>query len=534
MKTSHFFRCVCAAMAFLFLCVFSACAEEKAVTGVVFHDGFDTVDNNRVFYEIFVSSFSDSDGDGIGDLKGILNRLDYLNDGDPQSGKSLGVEGLWLTPVFSSPSYHKYDVTDYYTIDPSFGTMEDLKALVDACHERGMLLILDMPINHTGKEHRWFTSFRNAHRTQNDRNPYYDFYVWAQEGDSLPAGRHFARVPGSSLLYEANFADSMPELNFDNEEVRKAMLDVALCYLDLGVDGFRFDAAKYIYLGDNARSVDFWRWYTGELKKVKPDVYTVAEVWDGDGIIDQYLPVFSCFNFTLSQVDGLIADTAKGGNANRFTAVIRNYLDRLEASGGDARATLFIANHDTDRAAGYLTVASGMMKMAANLYILSPGSPFIYYGEEIGLRGSRGGANTDANRRLAMLWGDGDTVQDPPGTTYNPESQTPYTVQDLYPMGGGILQYYKRLLMLRKANPEIARGTYEPLQLEGTKVGGFRSTWNGSSVVVLHNPSKSDQKLDLAAAGLDGLTLEAVIGQGEVFPEDGILWIEGLTSVILR
>ena len=125
---------------------------EFRLTGSGLIPAADVTDNNRVFYEIFVGSFSDSNGDGVGDLRGILNRLDYLNDGDPDSGLSLGVEGIWLTPVFLSPSYHKYDVTDYYTVDPAFGTMGDLEVLIAACHERGVKHILDLPVNHTGSQ----------------------------------------------------------------------------------------------------------------------------------------------------------------------------------------------------------------------------------------------------------------------------------------------------------------------------------------------------------------------------------------------
>ena len=216
--------------------------------------------NARVFYEIFVGSFSDSDGDGTGDLRGIIRRMDYLNDGDPTSGLSLGVGGIWLTPIFASPSYHKYDVTDFYTIDPAFGTMDDLRELINICHERDVKLILDLPINHTGAQNRWFRNFLNAHQMQNPRNDYYNFYVWREQGESLPAGRHFALSRQAGVMYEANFSDSMPEPDFDQPFVRKTLLDVAKYYLDLGVDGFRFDAAKYIYLGDNAASAAFWEW----------------------------------------------------------------------------------------------------------------------------------------------------------------------------------------------------------------------------------------------------------------------------------
>ncbi len=488
-------------------------------------------DNNRVFYEIFVGSFSDSNGDGTGDLRGIIDRMDYLNDGDPDSGLSLGVEGIWLTPVFLSPSYHKYDVTDYYTIDPQFGTMEDLKELIDLCHQRDVKLILDLPINHTGKDSRWFKNFSNAHLLNNPDNQYYDFYVWANQGDTLPSGRTFAKEFGTKLLYEANFSDQMPEPDFDNPFVRQTMLDVALYYLELGVDGFRFDAAKYIYFGDNAACVAFWDWYIGQLKAVKPDVYTVAEVWDGDGVVDMYLPVTSCFHFGMSQAEGLIASTAKGGDANLFATNLELYADKLAALG--ARPTLFVSNHDMDRAAGYLTAASGHMKAAASLYLLSPGSPFLYYGEELGLRGSRGGANTDANRRMAMLWGDGDTVRDPAGTTYT--KQSTYTVKDLSRIADSLYNHYKQLIMLRKANPEIARGEYDALSFEGTKLGGFTCTWQGSTVAVLHNTTLRELTVDLSTAtDLVFTVVAGSVGQGTATLEGSLLTLPGQTSVVLR
>ena len=508
---------------------------EATVNDVDFSAYRDADDNNRVFYEIFVGSFSDSNGDGVGDLRGIINRMDYLNDGDPQSGLSLGVEGIWLTPIFSSSTYHKYDVNDFYSVDPSFGTMDDLKELIDLCHERNVKLILDLPINHTGTQNRWFKNFINAHTMHNPDNAYYDFYVWREKGDALPAGRHFAQYLTSGVYYEANFSDSMPEPDFDNPFVRETLLNVAKYYLDLGIDGFRFDAAKYIYYGDNAASAAFWDWYIGELKQIKPELYTVAEVWDGDSIIDQYIPFTNCFNFTTSQTSGLIAETAKAGDANRFTAYVEQYQNKIRALRPDAQNAFFIANHDTDRAAGYLTVASGQMKMAANLYLLSPGSPFIYYGEEIGLRGSRGGANTDANRRLAMLWGDGDTVKDPAGSTYDLSKQTPYSVQDLFHMSDGLYNYYKRLIMIRKANPEIARGEYTALAVPDSKAGGFLASWEGGTVAVFHNTTQRTVKIDLSQVTDQAFTtLSASVGIENASLDGTILTLGGQTSAVLR
>ena len=492
-----------------------------------------TEDNARVFYEIFVGSFSDSDGDGCGDLRGILQRMDYLNDGDDSSGLSLGVEGLWLSPIFASGSYHKYDVNDYYAIDPAFGTEEDLKELLDLCHERNVKVILDLVINHTGSKNPWFIAFADAHRSGSTEDPYYDFYSYYTDGETAPAGRSFSPLAGTDIYYESNFSGSMPELNFDNEAVRQAVLDVARYYLDLGVDGFRFDAAKYIYFGDNAKSAAFWQWFIGELKAIQPELYAVAEVWDADGITDQYFPALNCFNFTMSQSNGLIAQAAQAGNVNTYTAYIQSYIERVKALNEDAMLVPFIANHDTDRAAGFLTAASGQLYMAANLYLLSPGSPFIYYGEEIGLRGSRGGANTDANRRLKMEWGDGDTVTDPQGSTYS-STRVSATVAEQLGSGDSIYNYYKKLLMIRKANPAVCRGDYTALAFPDTKLGGFTASYEGTTVAVLHNTTNSAVTVDLSAAtDLPFTRINAAIGVGAAVLEGSTLTLDAQTSVVL-
>ena len=518
-------RLLCVGAMLALLC--SSCLAEP-----VSSDGVD--DLNRVFYEIFVGSFSDSDGDGIGDLRGIINRMDYLNDGDPGSGKSLGIEGIWLTPVFASPSYHKYDVTDFYTIDPAFGTMDDLKELIDLCHGRNVKLILDLPINHTGTQNRWFKSFLNAHIMKNTVNEYYDYYVWIPEDETAPAGRRFTVSKQAKIKYESNFSDDMPELNYDLPAVRAEMLKAALFYLELGVDGFRFDAAKYIYLGDHAASVDFWKWYVGELRKVKPDLYTVAEVWDSEGVIDRYIPAANCFNFFVSQTEGLIATTAKAGDVNRFTRYIQQYQEKIKTLSPWAMNIMFVSNHDMDRAAGYLPVSNGQMKMAANLYLLSPGSPFIYYGEEIGLKGSRGGANTDANRRLAMLWGDGDTVKDPAGTTYDASKQVSQTVSEQLEKRGSLFHYYRKLLEIRRNHPAIAKGDYTALKIPDSKAGGFIAAWQGQSVAVFHNTTARDMEIDLKACNASQFNeISAFIGIGEAYLEDGILTLEGQTTAVL-
>lgn len=493
-------------------------------------------DNARVFYHIFVGSFSDSNGDGIGDLRGIINRMDYLNDGNPNSGCSLGVQGIWLSPIFKSPSYHKYDTTDYYQVDPTFGTNDDLAELAKLCHERGVKLILDFVINHTGRNNLWFTKFCNARKDGDKNSEYYDFYT-VNNSIRLDS-RTFSRIAGSNYFYECNFSGDMPEPNFDNPLVYDTFLEIARHYLeDVGVDGFRFDAAKYIYYGEEERNAEFWIKFIRDLKAIKPDIYTVAEVWSADSATVRYAPALNCFDFTMSQVDGMISSTTKHGDVNGFANYIESYLASMQKSvteayikdgyyfldGEEPTAELtkafnyhpmlvsFIANHDMDRAAGYMTYSSGYAKMAANLLILSPGSPFIYYGEEIGMKGSRGSAATDSNRRLAMLWGDGDTVRNPEGSTFEASKQTNGTVEDMFADENSLLTHYKRLILIRQSNPEIASGTFRALKLDGTKAGGFVSTFEDSAVAVLHNTTGSPVTIDLSAAKLtDGTPLSDI------------------------
>lgn len=487
--------------------------------------------NDRVFYQVFVGSFSDSNGDGIGDLRGLINRFDYLNDGDLDSGKSLGVEGIWLNPIFLSPSYHKYDTMDYYAIDHRFGTEADLRELIQLCHERDVKIILDLVINHTSVHHSWFGQFCQAHQNGDTTNPYYDFYTYS---DGQVAGRTFQQISGSKDYYECNFSGDMPELNFDNSVVRQEMVTLAKTYLDMGVDGFRFDAAKYIYFGEESRNAEFWDWYMAQLRAIKPDIYSVAEVWDADPATLPYFTSTNCFNFTMSQQNGQIAKAAKGGRASALMYYMEDYLAQIQEKNPDAKPVTFITNHDMDRAAGFLQPGFGHAQMAANLAILMPGSTFIYYGEEIGMLGSRGGASTDANRRLAMLWGDGDTVKNPTGASYT-ATQANGTVADQLGKADSLYNHYKKVIAIRKANPEIASGTFVAVDVPGTKAGGFLATLDGSTVAVLHNTTTEELQIDLSTLkDFPCTVLTSFVGLGQATLEGNILTLSGQTTAILR
>lgn len=493
-------------------------------------------DNYRTFYQIFVGSFSDSDGDTIGDLRGIINRIDYLNDGDINNGNDLGVQGIWLSPIFESPSYHKYDAEDYYKIDEEFGTEEDLKELIELCHERNVKVILDLVINHSSIQNEWFLEFKKARQTGNTSSKYYDFYSCAT-ADEREGGRTYQKIVGIDCYYECNFSGDMPELNFDNPVVKEEMLKLAKYYLDLGVDGFRFDAIKYIYFGDTKRSAEFWDWYMGELTAYKQDIYCVGECWSAESEILEYYDALNCFNFAMSGPESTAAAAAKGNNLGRFLNYIEQYQDRIQGANPNGMPIQFLSNHDMDRIAGAF-IYPEQMKMAANLYLLTPGSHFIYYGEEIGIRGSRGGANTDANRRLAMLWGDKDQIGNPIGTTYSDNKQIQSNVKLQLKDESSMLNHYTKLISVRNRYPAIARGDYNAVTCSNKNFGGFYVEYNGEVLGIFHNNSISPVSIDLSeCSGIDGHVFTQLcdyVGVGSASLEGNILTIDGQTSVILK
>ncbi len=489
-------------------------------------------DNYRTFYQIFVGSFSDSDGDGIGDIRGIINRFDYLNDGNMGSSKSLGVEGIWLSPIFKSPSYHKYDAMNYYEIDWRFGKEADLKELIALCNERNVKLILDIAINHTSSFHDWFAYFKEARIKGDTENEYYDFYSCVKT-DEKQGGITYQEINGTDFWYECNFSGDMPELNYDNEKVREEALNIAKYYLELGVHGFRFDAVKYIYLNDTKKSVDFWQWYMSELRKLSPDIYCVGECWSGEAEILEYYGAMNCFNFAMAQAEGAVAKAAKGFSLSTYTGYVEDFQKAVLDKNQDGMVIPFLSNHDMDRIAGAF-IGEKNMKMAANLYLLSPGSPIIYYGEEIGLRGSRGSANTDANRRLAMMWGDGDTVKNPTGATYPEKNQIKTTVKDQKSDENSMLNYYSKLLLIRRKYPEIARGVYKSISCDDN-LGGFAIEYKGESTVIIHNTASEEMTAEVGKyIDLTDPELCDVIGTSSASFENGVLTIGAQTSVILK
>ncbi len=494
-------------------------------------------DNYRTYYEIFVGGFSDSDGDGIGDIRGMINRLDYLNDGNPDSGKSLGVSGIWLMPIMPSNTYHKYDVRNYKDIDKNYGTLEDFSEFLEKTEERGIKVIIDLVVNHTSNLHPWFKEFKKAVEENDTTNKYYSYYsLYTKEEAQTITNKRFYRIT-DDYYYEGNFDSSMPELNFDNEDVRNEFVDIMEFWINLGVDGFRIDAAKYVYLHEEDKNVSFFNWFATEAKKLKEDIYLVGEIWDRNSVILPYYEAISAFDFQMSESGGRVASTALGiDSVNSYVKYLNNYKNSVKEIRSDAILQPFISNHDQNRAAGYLNVDSGLMYIAANLYMLTYGTPFIYYGEEIGMKGVRGNENTDANRRLAMLWGDKDKVADPIGSTFDKKLQTNGTVKSQIGNKNSLYNHYKKLIMIRNAYPEIARGNYTPLEFEGYySFGGFLTTYNGKTLGIFHNTMDTQVEVDLSR--FTDVTFKQIlsyVGIGDATLDGQVLTLDGYTSVIIE
>jgi glycosidase len=494
-------------------------------------------DNYRTFYQIFVGSFADANGDGFGDIRGIINNFDYLNDGDINSGNDLGVQGIWLSPIFASPSYHKYDAKDYYKLDWRFGEEKDLVELLNLCHSRNVKLILDLAINHTSTQHDWFIKFKEARMNGDTSNKYYDYYSCTTTAGKLN-GHTYQKIAMVDCWYECNFSGDMPELNYDNPEVRQAVLDVAKYYLDLGIDGFRFDAVKYIYYGDTTRSVAFWEWYMKELRAYKPDIYTVGECWSGDNEVVKYYGAMNCFNFTVSSGTGRVAQAAKGiDSVFSYASYLENYQKMIEKANPDAMVMSFLSNHDQDRIAGAFFNEINA-RMAANLYLLAPGSPVIYYGEELGMKGSRGSELTDANRRLAMLWGNDYTPRNPVGSTYPADKQIKTTAMEQIEDKNSMYNHYARVIAVRHRYPAIARGNYTAISCGNNKLGGFLVEYNGEYLVIIHNTSGGELSYDLTrCSALSGKGIDEIcdyVGTGKATLNGNLITVPAYTSIILK
>lgn len=454
-------------------------------------------DHARNWYEIFVRSYKDSDGDGIGDLRGVAEKLDYI--------EYMGYDGIWLMPVMPSPSYHKYDVTDYKAIDPEYGTMEDMRALVEECHARGIRIIIDMVLNHSSSQHPWFTQACDALRAGDMTHPSIGYYCFQQKD----AQKH-VNVPGTDWFYEEQFeGGGMPDLNLDSEALFEEFRDIFSFWLcDVGVDGFRLDAVTSYYASDVDRNVAFLSKIKALAEELRPGSYIVGEAWAGLTEIARYYEsgVDSFFLFPASQAEGYIcrAIRARSGNAKSYMG----YLSDVYAAIPDGLLAPFLGNHDTGRAIGSLQARTNpdRAKFAEGILNMMGGATFTYYGDEIGMVG----AGDDPNKRLAMYWSDGDMTQQPPGVT-KLEYAYP-SVEAQLQDETSLLHYCRALNHMKKDNPAIARGENEFVSCEG-EVLVMKRTWGEETCYIAVNFSaKNEQTASIPVKGLV-LAGEVHVGQ---------------------
>lgn len=437
-----------------------------------------------VFYEIFVRSFYDSNGDGIGDFNGLTQKLDYLNDGNPETNTDLGITAIWLMPIHPSPSYHGYDVTNYYAINHDYGTLEDFQKFLAEAHKRGIKVIIDLVLNHTSSQHPFFV---DALRSVN--SDYHDWYVWSEV--NLGDGWHQTRVGNQETYYYGYFCPCMPDLNYENIKVTEQMEKVTRYWLEsVGVDGFRVDAAKHLVeegkVSVNSPATHNWfKDYYIFYKDINPDAYTVGEVAGSDARIastytgDQFDQIF---NFEMAS--GVVNSVYGEATSSIKSAVTFTLNDMPDWDFGT-----FLTNHDQDRVMSVLGGNVEKAKNAAFILLTSPGTPYIYYGEEIGMLGRK----PDELIRRPMQWSTGAFGGFSTATPWEDLDPTflKINVQDQTENPNSLLSTYRNLIAVRSAHPALSLGNYVPVDSNNRGVYAYLRQKDDETLLMVVNLTKN-------------------------------------------
>lgn len=452
-----------------------------------------------VCYEVFVRSFKDSNGDGIGDLNGLTSALDYINDGNPKSKTDLGTKCIWLMPINPSPSYHGYDVTNYYEVNPDYGTTADFKRFVAAAHRRGIKVIIDMVLNHTSNRDPHFQA-----ALRDTASPYRSWYIFSPK----PAGNGpwgvpaWHKSPVRDEYYYGVFSAEMPDLNYHTPAVQAEGKKIAAYWLrTMGVDGFRLDAVQYLVeqggcLKDCAGTHAYLSSYMAYLKRVNPNAYAVGEVWDPLDTLLTYYPNQLTAYFTFDLADSL-RTAVKRGSAG---GMLEEYL-RLQDTLPPYRWSPILSNHDGTRIMTVLGDSMPSAKQAGTLLLTLPGLPYVYYGEEIGMTGDK----PDPRLRTPMQWAPGRGMGFTTGTAWEPAQADSMTRTVAAETGdpNSLLNLYRRLIHLRSANDALASGRLVPLSASSPHVAAYLRRTSHSAVLVVAN---------LSGAPIVGATLSADAG----------------------
>jgi glycosidase len=442
--------------------------------------------DSAVCYEVFVRSFYDSNGDGIGDLNGLIQKLDYINDGNPGVQHDLGANCIWLMPIAEATSYHGYDTTDYYTVERDYGSNDDFKRLIAEAHRRGISVLIDLVLNHTAREHPWFQE-----ALRNPASPYRDYYIWSEQNPGYrgPWGEAvWHRSPAANEYYYGIFWEGMPDLNYRNPAVTAEAQKISSFWLnDMGADGFRLDAIKHLIengpVQENAPETLAWlRGYRVFLQQTAPNAFTVGEIFDATPtLLKPYYPD-QLDEYFIFDIGERIIDAATTGNAKPFASAVQ----RVNAALPYQRFAPFLTNHDQDRVMGLLGGDQGKAKAAALALLTIPGLPFVYYGEEIGMIGQK----PDERLRTPMQWTadattSGFTSGQPWETLQANYRDVNVAAQDGDP--DSLLNLYRRLIHLHTTRKALGQGDFTPFTSSDSAVAAFVRQAGDETVLVAIN-----------------------------------------------
>jgi maltose alpha-D-glucosyltransferase/alpha-amylase len=524
-----------------------------------------------VFYEVLVRGYHDSNGDGTGDIRGLISRLDYL--------QWLGIDCLWLLPIYASPLKDGgYDIADFTSILPDFGNIGDFVELVEAAHERGIRVIADLVMNHTSDAHPWFQASRN-----DPAGPYGDFYVWSDTDDGYRDARvifvdteqsnwSFDQVRGQ--YYWHRFFSHQPDLNYDNPRVQDAMIEVLRFWLDLGIDGFRLDAVPYLYEreGTNCENLkethEYLRRIRSEVDRLYPDRVLLAEAnqWPADVVEyfgDPAVGGDEChmaFHFPLMPrifmavrreqrypVSEILAQTPPIPAGCQWGIFLRNHDElTLEMVADDERDYMY-AEYAKDprmkanigirrRLAPLLDNHRDQLQLFTALLLSLPGSPVLYYGDEIGMGdniwlGDRDGVRTPMqwtpDRNAGFSFCD-------PARLYLPLLMDPIygyqalNVEAQQHNSGSLLHWTKRMIEIRKRHPVFGLGRFEELSSSNPSILAFvreytepgAGTEGADQILCVNNLSRFPQPVELDLRRFKGITPVECMG-GVTFPPIG-------------
>ena len=443
----------------------------------------------RTWYQLLVYSFADGNNDGVGDFKGIVDKLDYL--------RNLGIGGIWLSPIHEAASYHSYDVKDYYSVNSKYtptvgGVKYDLKKLLEECHKRDIKVSLDLVLNHSSTEHPWY---------------YRDHKDW---------------YTSSNQWY---FGGSMPEFNYDVAAVRTEMKKIGAYWIDQGVDGFRLDAAYWIYnQGQYAskemekKTIAWWKEFSVAMKAKKSDFYLIGEVLtdENQNAIDMMEGLDTNFNF---ERIGKLVNASKGEDGAELAKYVASYHEKIKAKNSDSLPSPTLSNHDIGRYINREGVTGkNQIKMANGLMAIMPGGAYIYYGDELGMTGSSGGWQ-DMSYRTPMPWTSGQTNPSSYYGNWGDSTTLSGAKADVDAKNDdSIYAYTAKVINFKNKHHDLYTGTPILLDSKSNAIGALKIDGKRDYAIIF-NSSDSAGTVSLGGSYSLGADLSV---QGNIYSDDNI------------